>query len=90
MKAIEATNGEEFGGRTLVVSEPLPPGAKTNRRQPGRTKLYVGNLSYYTVPETLEDMFSEFGEVYDCYLPEDPATGGTQRLWVCQYGKGRC
>jgi len=78
-KAMEATDGIEFGGRMLVVNEPLPPGKKIpTRRQPGRTKLYVGNLSYYTVPETLEDLFGEFGEVYDCYLPEDPSTGGSR------------
>lgn len=77
-RAIAATDGEEFGGRQLVVNEPLPPGARASRRMPGRTKMYVGNLSYYTVAETLEDLFGEFGAVYDCYLPEDPATGGSR------------
>jgi len=78
-KAMEATNGMDFGGRTLVVNEPLAPGKKAPaRNRPGRTKLYVGNLSYYTVPETLEDLFGEFGDVYDCYLPEDPSTGGSR------------
>ena len=78
-RAIEGTDGVEFGGRTLVVNEPLPPGAKaTRRRQPGSTKLFVGNLSYYTVAETLEDLFGEFGEVFDCYLPQD-AVKGTSR-----------
>lgn len=38
-------------------------------------KLYVGNLSFYTIPETLVEAFSEFGTVHDCYLPEDPSTG---------------
>lgn len=78
-RAIEATDGVEFGGRTLVVNEPLPQGAKmTRRKRPGSTKLFVGNLSFYTVPETLEDLFGEFGEVFDCYLPQDPVNGNSR------------
>lgn len=41
-------------------------------------KLYVGNLSFYTIPETLTQLFEEFGTVHDCYLPEDPASGGSR------------
>ena len=78
MAAIEATNGADFGGRTLVVNEPLPPGKKAPARKSNTTKLYVGNLSFYTVVETLEDIFGEFGPVVDCYLPEDAATGGSR------------
>jgi RNA recognition motif-containing protein len=43
-----------------------------------RQKLYVGNLSFYTVPDTLRELFEEFGTVYDCYMPEDPSTGGSR------------
>ncbi|CAB9522689.1 29 kDa ribonucleoprotein A, chloroplastic [Seminavis robusta] len=75
-QAIEELNGIEYNERTLVVSEPLPQGAKKARNQ--RQKLYIGNLSFYTVPETLGDLFSEFGEVYDCYMPEDPERGGSR------------
>jgi RNA recognition motif-containing protein len=78
-KAIEATNGITFQGRRLVVNRPLAPGEKTpGRRTDRRTKLYIGNLSFYTVGETLKEIFEEFGQVYDCYLPEDPTTGGTR------------
>lgn len=79
VKAIEGTNGVEFGGRTLVVNEPLPPGKKAPvRGKSNGTKLYVGNLSFYTVVQTLYDIFGEFGEVLDCYLPEDTETGGSR------------
>jgi RNA recognition motif-containing protein len=87
MKVIDETNGMEYAGRKLVVSLPLPPGEKPprpaarsgeRRSIERRVKLYVGNLSFYTVPETLEEVFSEFGTVFDCYLPEDPDTGGTR------------
>lgn len=43
-----------------------------------RTKLYVGNLSFYTTLDTIEDLFSEFGTVHDCYLPEDRERGGSR------------
>jgi len=78
-QAIEETNGLEFLGRPLVVSLPLPPGEKGARRPRGaRQKLYIGNLSFYTVADTLREVFEEFGEVFDCYLPEDPETGGSR------------
>lgn len=76
--AIESTNGIEFMGRPLVVNIPLPPGEKAQNPRSNRTKLYVGNLSFYTVVETLTELFEEFGSVIDCYLPEDPATGGSR------------
>ena len=83
-RAIEATNGMDFGGRSLVVSEPLPPGEKIKKRAPvsksfvqeNQTKLYVGNLSFYTVEDTLIELFEEFGVVHDCFLPKDRETGG--------------
>lgn len=77
-KSIESTNGMEFQGRNMVVNKPLPPGEKAPIRKNGRTKMYVGNLSFYTVAETLKEIFEEFGEVIDCYLPEDPSTGGSR------------
>ena len=80
LKAIEEMDGVEFDGRRLVVNEPLPPGQKPppRRKPPGNTKIYVGNLSFYTVPDTLLDLFGEFGQVYDCYFPTDRATGATR------------
>lgn len=84
-KAIEATKGMEFEGRKIVVSVPLPRGEKLNKKRGGggpsrdrNTKMYVGNLSFYTVADTLVELFGEFGDVVDCYLPEDPANGGSR------------
>lgn len=78
-KAIEELNGMELHGRPLVVNKPLAPGEKPARRQrTPRQKLYIGNLSFYTVADTLKEVFEEFGEVYDCYLPEDPESGGSR------------
>jgi len=73
-KAMAALDGTDFQGRNLVVNEPLKKGEKLAPRASTRPqfKLYVGNLSFYTTHETLHSVFSEFGEVHDCYLPTDP------------------
>ncbi|KAL7576054.1 hypothetical protein ACA910_000839 [Epithemia clementina (nom. ined.)] len=84
-EAIEKTNGVEFQGRPLVVSKPLPPGQRSNRQrqkqqkdQSNTVKLYVGNLAFSTDVGILEEVFGEFGEVLDCYMPEDPERGGSR------------
>lgn len=80
-KVIEATNGAEFMGRELSVSVPLPRGQKaTPSRSASQrgTKLYVGNLSFYTSLETIKELFEEYGTVIDCYLPEDRESGGSR------------
>ena len=79
-KVIQATNGAEFMGRELSVSVPLPRGQKaTPFRSTSRgTKLYVGNLSFYTSLATIKELFEEYGTVIDCYLPEDKESGGSR------------
>lgn len=34
-------------------------------------KIFIGNLSFHTSDGTLSEVFSEFGEVNDCYIPRD-------------------
>merc|ERR1712192_69981 len=70
--AMADLNGSNFQGRNLVVNEPLKKGEKATQRGRPQYKLYVGNLSFYTSQDTLYNIFSEFGEVYDVYLPTDP------------------
>lgn len=80
-KVMEELGGMDYEGRRLVINEPLPPGARPpprTGRKPEYTKIYVGNLSFYTVSDTLVDLFGEFGEVHDCYFPVDRATGSTR------------
>eukprot|EP00531_Pseudo-nitzschia_arenysensis_P018860 CAMPEP_0116139698 /NCGR_PEP_ID=MMETSP0329-20121206/13450_1 /TAXON_ID=697910 /ORGANISM="Pseudo-nitzschia arenysensis, Strain B593" /LENGTH=334 /DNA_ID=CAMNT_0003634757 /DNA_START=147 /DNA_END=1151 /DNA_ORIENTATION=- len=74
--AMAELNGADFLGRPLVVNEPLKKGETLPPRGPRakQFKLYVGNLSFYTTRETLQGVFEEFGEVFDCYLPTDPNT----------------
>lgn len=39
------------------------------------TKLYVGNLPWSTTEESLNQLFSAYGEVTDCVIITDRATG---------------
>lgn len=79
VKAIDETNGVMYQGRTLAVSKPLPRGEKAPPREtPTRTKLYVGNLSFYTELDTVQQLFGEYGDVYDCYMPMDRETGSSR------------
>lgn len=54
-----------------MILTPIP--ARTRRQ-----KLYVGNLSFDTNEETLVEVFEEFGDVYDCYIPQDQERGGSR------------
>jgi nucleolin len=72
VKAIEGMNGAELDGRTLNVNKSLPRGEKARPRQ---IKLYVGNLSWGTEEVALRELFGEYGEVVDCYIPVDRETG---------------
>ncbi|GMH86271.1 hypothetical protein TrVE_jg9116 [Triparma verrucosa] len=38
-------------------------------------KLFVGNLSFNTTTETIQEYFQQFGTVTDCFLPKDRQTG---------------
>lgn len=38
-------------------------------------KLFVGNLNFDTTKEELEAVFSEVGQIVDCFLPKDRETG---------------
>ncbi|GKY98873.1 hypothetical protein MPSEU_000843200 [Mayamaea pseudoterrestris] len=76
---LEKASGVAFQGRELIVNQSLAPGEKAARREKGPNKLcklFVGNLSFYTIEETLVELFEEFGEVVDCYLPKDMDRGG--------------
>ncbi|KAF6249165.1 hypothetical protein COO60DRAFT_1630247 [Scenedesmus sp. NREL 46B-D3] len=39
------------------------------------TKLYVGNLSWSTTEEDLRQVFGQYGEVEDAFIPKDRETG---------------
>lgn len=39
------------------------------------TRLYVGNLSFHTSPESLREHFSAYGDVADVHLVSDRETG---------------
>jgi RNA recognition motif-containing protein len=82
---IEMANGTELNGRQLSVALPRTDEEKkslasssSNTSSSSRTKIFVGNLSFYTNEETLEEVFSEFGTILDAYIPMDAATGNSR------------
>lgn len=74
-KAIDGADGVVYKGRSLTVSVSLPRGQKAPPREKRDTKLYVGNLSFYTDVDAVRSLFEEYGEVKDCYMPVDRETG---------------
>jgi len=75
--AIDALNGSDFGGRTIVVNVSLPKGQSSAAAptKSKRIKLYVGNLAFSTEEDEVLSLFAEYGDVIDCYMPRDRETG---------------
>ena len=48
-------------------------------------RLYLGNLSYETDESKLRNIFSEFGEVTDVFLPSDRMSGRPRGEWFSSY-----
>ena len=40
--------------------------------------IYVGNLSFTTTEDELEDLFTTYGDVMSCTIPADRETGRTR------------
>ncbi|MFI5308832.1 MAG: RNA recognition motif domain-containing protein, partial [Polyangiales bacterium] len=49
------------------------------------TKLFVGNLSYSTTNERLQEAFSQFGEVLSATVIMDRATGQSRGFGFVEY-----
>lgn len=60
--ALEALDGQLFGGRNIKVASANPPRKKG---EPG-SKLYVGNVNYSVTVEQLTSLFESYGEI--CHL----------------------
>ncbi|KAL5197662.1 hypothetical protein ABZP36_001174 [Zizania latifolia] len=93
--AVEQFNGYTFQGRPLKVnSGPPPPRDEFAPRTPrgggnsfdSSNKLYVGNLSWGVDNSTLENLFSEQGNVLDCKVIYDRESGRSRGFGFVTYG----
>lgn len=77
-EAMKELDGSDLDGRTIRISESKPREKSTGPFNPSGAsdvKLFVGNLSFDTVTERIRTLFESIGEVSDCYMPTDKATG---------------
>lgn len=82
-KAVEQFNGHEIDGRAIRVDFAAPRAPKQDaapRKQFGEASapsntLFVGNLSFDVVEDSVWDYFAEFGQVSSVRLPKDPEAG---------------
>jgi len=86
-EAISKMDGTELDGRVIKVNEPRPRGESGGGRGGGRggygssnnsekeeIKIYVGNLSFDTVSDSVRELFEQHGTVTDCFMPMDRGT----------------
>lgn len=87
-EAISKMDQAQLDGRTIRVNESKPRGegpADSYRGGSGgggfnpsgkaEVKLYVGNLSFDTEEDAVRNLFQQYGEVTDCFLPKDRDSG---------------
>ncbi|MBP5451343.1 MAG: RNA-binding protein [Treponema sp.] len=53
-------------------------------------KLYVGNLSYSTDKDTLQNLFSEFGSLLSSTVITDKATGSSKGFGFVEFEDESC
>jgi len=88
--AIETHDGKEFMGRSLSVRESLPRGQKLKEETKDEVKLYIGNISFNLEEDDLSEIFSEYGEIVDLYMPKDRETGRPRGFAFCTMSKESC
>jgi nucleolin len=83
-QAISKMDQAQLDGRTIRVNESRPKGERAPGEGPGAgfnsegkddVKLYVGNLSFDSVQESVRSLFEQYGPVSDCFMPTDRESG---------------
>lgn len=96
VEAAIALNGKEIDGRAVNIDKSAQKD-KTRVREdrakafgdessPPSATLFVGNLSFGVVEDTLWEFFGEFGEVKSVRLPTDRETGRPKGFGYVEFG----
>ena len=92
--AVALNGSKEIDGRSLNLDKSTDNGANKEKRAqafgdarsaPSKV-LFVGNLSWNTVEDTLWDAFSEYGEVTSVRLPTDRESGKPKGYGYIEFG----
>ncbi|KAL1976401.1 hypothetical protein VTN31DRAFT_2683 [Thermomyces dupontii] len=79
-QAIQQQNGQAHPGEVQNTTEPEQPQQQQQQQQQGTGikedgKMFIGGLNWETTDESLRNYFSQFGEVTECTVMRDAATG---------------
>jgi nucleolin len=90
-----AKAGQEIDGRVINVDVSTPSSktqsrenrAKTfgDKQSPPSSTLFIGNLAFSVVEDTLWNFFSEFGDVKSIRLPQDRETGNMKGFGYVEF-----
>ncbi|KAJ6806161.1 29 kDa ribonucleoprotein A, chloroplastic-like [Iris pallida] len=99
--AVQQFNGYELDGRAIRVNSGPPPPRQEERpsrgfqsgggggRSDAANRVYVGNLSWGVDNSTLENLFSEQGEVVDARVVFDRETGRSRGFGFVTYSSAQ-